>query len=69
MSLMSRCSTGPYAGALVVCDGSTRLLGAGLDLSRSHGSGSSIPVAVHDAALLRILDSGGRPVLSAPLTR
>ncbi len=60
--------TGRYAVELVVRDGSTRRLGTDLDLSRSRGWGASIPVAVHDAALLRILDSDGRLVLSARLT-
>ena len=60
--------TGRYAVELVVRDGSTRRLGTDLDLSRSRGWGASIPVAVHDSALLRILDSDGRLVLSARLT-
>src|SRR5918994_705145 len=60
--------TGRYAVEFVLRDGSTRRLGTGLDLSRSRGWGASIPVAVHDAALLRILDSDGRLVLSARLT-
>jgi hypothetical protein len=59
--------TGRYAVELVVRDGTTRRLVTGVDLSR--GWGGSIPVAVHDAALLRILDADGRLVLSARLTR
>jgi hypothetical protein len=58
-----------YAIELVIQDGSSYRLAAGVDLSRSRGWGAAIPVAVHDARLLRIVDSDGRLVLSARLTR
>jgi hypothetical protein len=60
---------GRYSVELVLRDGSTRRLVTGLDLSRSRGWGAPIPVAVHDAVLLRVLDADGRLVLTARLTR
>ncbi|WP_328993466.1 hypothetical protein OG394_03980 [Kribbella sp. NBC_01245] len=60
---------GGYAVELVIHDGSTRRLAAGVDLARSRGWGAAIPVAVHDARLLRIVDGDGRLALSARLTR
>jgi hypothetical protein len=60
---------GRYAVELVIRDGTSQLLAAGVDLARSRGWGAAIPVAVHDARLLRILDGDGRLVLSARLTR
>src|SRR6266508_833117 len=59
--------SGRYAVEVVTKTGVTRRLATGLDLAGSPAWGSAIPVAVHEVALLRILDAQDRLVPSARL--
>ncbi|HEY3005791.1 MAG TPA: anti-sigma factor [Kribbellaceae bacterium] len=59
--------SGRYTVEVVAKDGVTSRLATGLDLARAQAWAAAIPVAVHEVALLRILDAQDRLVLSARL--
>lgn len=60
---------GPYSVELVGGDGVTHPVAGDVNLSADRAWGTQIPIAVHEAVLVRVLDDAGTPVMSAQLMR
>lgn len=60
---------GPYSFELVGGDGVTHPVAGDVNLSADRAWGTQIPIAVHEAVLVRVLDDAGTPVMSAQLMR